>query len=101
MANLATTPNLPRAPFRPNMLALVNYEVILNTAITNEFTTIRRVLNGILQHPILPSFTVATVPAAASYLGGLIFVSNEAGGATVAFSDGTNWRRVQDRVIIS
>jgi hypothetical protein len=50
---------------------------------------------------ILPTYTVAGVPAAASNTRGLIYVSNETGGATVAFSDGTNWRRVQDRAIIS
>ena len=33
--------------------------------------------------------------------GDMIFVSNETGGATMAFYDGTNWRRVQDRAIIS
>jgi hypothetical protein len=50
---------------------------------------------------ILPTYTVAGVPAAVSNTRGLIYVSNETGGATVAFSDGTNWRRVQDRAIIS
>lgn len=50
---------------------------------------------------ILPSYTVATVPAAASYTGGLIYVTDETGGAVPAFSDGTNWRRVTDRTIIS
>ena len=49
----------------------------------------------------LVSYTVAGVPAAADWEGGLIYVSNEVNGATVAFSDGTNWRRVQDRAIIS
>ena len=29
--------------------------------------------------------------------GDMIFVSNETGGATMAFYDGSNWRRVQDR----
>jgi hypothetical protein len=48
------------------------------------------------------SFTVATVPVAATVgAGTLIYVSNEAGGATPAFSDGTNWRRVADRAVIS
>lgn len=50
--------------------------------------------------------TVADLPDAADFdpsEGGaaLLYVSNETGGATVAFSDGTNWRRVQDRVIVS
>ena len=48
----------------------------------------------------LSSYTVATLPVATTAFG-LIGVSDETGGATVAFSDGTNWRRVQDRVIIS
>jgi len=33
--------------------------------------------------------------------GDMIFVSDETGGATMAFYDGTNWRRIQDRAIIS
>lgn len=52
------------------------------------------------------SFTVATLPSAADFNpanGGAayLYVSDEAGGATLAFSDGTNWRRVQDRAIVS
>lgn len=45
--------------------------------------------------------TVATVPAAADNTGKMLFISDETGGATMAFSDGTDWRRVQDRAIIS
>lgn len=47
-----------------------------------------------------PTFTVATVPSVSDGPGP-IFVSDETGGATLAFSDGTNWRRVQDRAVIS
>lgn len=47
------------------------------------------------------SYTVAGVPPASAGAGQVIFVSNEAGGATLAFSDGTSWRRVADRVVIS
>lgn len=47
------------------------------------------------------SYTVSTVPSASTYARGVIYVSNEAGGAVIAFSDGTNWRRVTDRAIIS
>jgi hypothetical protein len=47
------------------------------------------------------SYTVAGVPAANAGAGQMIFVSNEAGGATLAFSDGTSWRRVTDRAVIS
>lgn len=49
----------------------------------------------------LPSFTVAGVPSAVTYANCMIYVSNETGGAVPAFSDGTNWRRVTDRAIVS
>lgn len=48
----------------------------------------------------LASYLVAGVPSA-SPAGQMIFVSDETDGATVAFSDGTNWRRVTDRAVIS
>lgn len=47
------------------------------------------------------SYTVAGAPSAATYPRGIIYVSNETGGATLAFSDGSSWRRVQDRAVIS
>lgn len=47
------------------------------------------------------TYTVATLPSATTYPRGVIYVSNEAGGATLAFSDSTNWRRVQDRAVVS
>lgn len=49
----------------------------------------------------LMSYTVAGAPDAAEYEGHIIYVSDEAGGKTLAFSDGVNWRRAQDRNIIS
>jgi hypothetical protein len=49
----------------------------------------------------VPSYTVASVPPAANWARSIIYVSNETGGATLAFSDGTNWRRAQDRAVIS
>ena len=47
------------------------------------------------------TYTVATLPSAASYPRGVIYVSNETGGATIAFSDGSVWRRCQDRAVVS
>lgn len=44
----------------------------------------------------VPSYTVGTVPAANAGAGQIIYISDEMGGATVAFSDGTNWKRVSD-----
>lgn len=50
--------------------------------------------------PIVPSYTVAGVPSA-SPAGQLAYISNESGGAVLAFSNGTNWLRATDRAIIS
>jgi len=47
------------------------------------------------------SYTVAGVPVAGAGAGQMIFVSDESGGPTLAFSDGTDWRRVADRAVIS
>lgn len=48
----------------------------------------------------LAVYTVTTLPSA-DPAGQLIYVSDESGGATPAFSDGTNWRRVADRAVVS
>ena len=73
----------------------------LATNINNSSTT--SVIIDPAQTPLMaiPSFTVAGVPSASAYPRSLIYVSNEAGGATIAFSDGTNWRRVQDLAVVS
>lgn len=62
--------------------------------------TIERALNMAGPQP-LATFTVANVPSAATYARCMIYVSNETGGAVPAFSDGTNWRRVTDRAVVS
>jgi hypothetical protein len=49
---------------------------------------------------VLPSFTVSTLPSA-NPAGQMLFVTDETGGSIPAFSDGTNWRRVTDRAIVS
>lgn len=48
----------------------------------------------------VPQYTVATLPSAAE-AALIIYVSDEVGGAVLAFSDGTNWRRVTDRAVVS
>ena len=47
----------------------------------------------------LPPFTVGALPPVS--LGGLIYVINESGGPTPAFSDGAAWRRVYDLAVVS
>jgi hypothetical protein len=49
---------------------------------------------------VLPSYTVSTLPST-NPAGGMLFVTDETGGSVPAFSDGTNWRRVTDRAIVS
>lgn len=57
--------------------------------------------NSINNIPILAPFTLATLPSAATYLYGLIMVTDLTGGLQPCYSDGTNWRRCSDQTIAS
>lgn len=48
----------------------------------------------------LPQFAKLNLPPATK-AARMIFVTDDVGGATPAFSDGTNWRRTSDRNVIS
>ena len=50
--------------------------------------------------PTGDSFVVASLPSAAQP-GQMIYVSDETAGSVMAFSDGSNWRRITDRAIVS
>ena len=50
--------------------------------------------------PTGDSYKVDGLPSAAQP-GQMIYVSDETGGAVMAFSDGTNWRRITDRAVVS
>ena len=45
------------------------------------------------------SYTVASLPAPSAGL--LALVTDESGGAVLAFADGAAWRRVTDRAVVS
>lgn len=45
--------------------------------------------------------TVATLTAESKNVGKIAVCSDEVGGTTIVFADGTNWRRVQDRAVMS
>lgn len=49
----------------------------------------------------LPAYAVADLPDATAYPYHLVYVTDETGGAQPAASDGTNWRRLTDRAIVS
>lgn len=83
----------------PNRAALAGQNGLVSQIWRDWFASIRNVLG--FQPLPLKSYTVAGVPDASLYTGHIIYVSNETGGATLAFSDGTDWRRVQDRAVIS
>jgi hypothetical protein len=49
---------------------------------------------------VLPTYSASSLPSV-SPAGQMIFVPDDQGGAVPAFSDGTNWRRVTDRAVVS
>ena len=59
----------------------------------------RSLLDGSI--PRFPRYTVATLPSASVNAAGVIYVLDETGGATLAQSDGTNWRRWSDGAVVS
>jgi hypothetical protein len=48
---------------------------------------------------VLASYPMSSLPTPTA--GGIIYISNESGGATLAFADGVNWLRVSDRAIVT
>lgn len=50
----------------------------------------------------LPEIAKASIPTASTFWAGkMIMVTDETGGYVPAFCDGTNWRRVTDRAVVS
>lgn len=103
MANLVSkTPNLPLATGSINPGDLAIFDANIVKQLIPIFVDIARRVNAALVPDGtegFKSFTVATLPAVVT--SAMIYVSDESGGATLAFGDGTNWRRVQDRAIVS
>ena len=89
--------------------SLTDYDVITASAtLTSDFGAIGSTGNTSNDHgfvffdsglPQLPSYTVATLPNTVA--GDLALCTDETGGTTVVFFDGTNWRRMADRAIAS
>lgn len=49
----------------------------------------------------MQSLVKANLPSASLWEGSIVYVSDEAGGSIICFSDGTNWRRLSDRAVVS
>lgn len=75
-----------------------------NTATIGNSSTLVTYIMGamVLENPVvLGSYGKASLPTASSFAHGMIYVTDDVGGGTPAFSDGTNWRRTSDRNVIS
>lgn len=99
---------IPRQPQiakpAPADIRLSSYLGVLHRTLVQEFVRVYYILRGLSSRGVdmplsTPSYTVATLPAADA--GSIIYVSDEVGGAVLAFADGTNWRRSTDRAIVS
>lgn len=111
MANKVTTsPSLPNPYSLTRFQDIQTYLTNLVSAVVSELQDHALRLNVAVmgdgseqaQQPILVNEYLKTaLPSASTYRSGIITVSNDVGGYTLAFSDGTNWRRVADRAIIS
>jgi hypothetical protein len=85
-------------------IRLSSYLGVLHRTLVQEFVRLYTILRGLngrgVDFPLATtSYAVADLPDPVA--GGIIYVSNEAGGAVLAFGDGTNWRRSTDRAIVS
>lgn len=78
-----------------------NKEQSTSTYLSNLELWARQVYERITGIKELQSYTVANLPDASELEAHVLYVSDESGGATLAFSDGTNWLRVQDRAVVS
>ena len=68
--------------------------------LVREVRDLTRRVQNLERYSIINTYTIATLPAVDG-AENFIFISDETGGFTAAFSDGTNWRRVQDRAVAS
>lgn len=57
--------------------------------------------NGMLAPLRLAAYAFADLPDPALWQNALLICSDEVGGATICFSDGTDWRRATDLTVAS
>ena len=96
MTRIVTQPNHGDKIMDQEGLALSNFQIFIDD-IVRQFNLLDAQINPVL---FLNQFTVSTLPSATTK-GGFIYVTDESSGEIPAFSDGTNWRRVTDRAIVS
>jgi hypothetical protein len=76
---------------------------VADIAATDDDRVLQRISGQLVFAPVkAKEYAVADAPDAADYaVGTIIYVPDEAGGATLAVSDGTDWLRVADGAVIS
>jgi hypothetical protein len=79
----------------------LNFATMNNAGAFLAHLSVGPVMNTTVLPLQLATYTVAGLPGAAARPRCLVYVSNESGGQTVAYSDGTNWRRVYDNAVVS
>lgn len=91
------SPNLSNPTLIDSWGSLQNYLVSLVSSLVRELREHALVIDSTQVLEVAK----ANLPSAATYKGRLIMVTDDVGGYTPAFSDGTNWRRTADRNVIS
>lgn len=95
----------------PNSVELSPPPSFIESGLSSEWlrwfeTIFERIGNGPFK---VRGYEVAALPSASDWasnnttnlFSSIIYVTDESGGSTLAFSDGTNWRRVWDLAVVS
>jgi|TARA_B110000977_G_C10968865_1_gene451535 hypothetical protein len=73
----------------------ISFGTVIEPATSGDYEYIKDIAG-----PTSDEFSVSNLPDA-SVAGQMIYVGDETAGSVMAFSDGSNWRRITDRVIVS
>ena len=95
--NTLTVENLVASSIAPPSTLTGTYTISSPTTITLDPTD--EIINDAPMK--LVSKTVTELSTLVSSTGAMVFCTDESGGSIPAFYDGTNWRRVSDRAIVS
>jgi len=95
--NTLTVVNLVASSIAPPSTLTGTYSITSPTTITLDPTD--EIINDAPMK--LVSKTVSQLGSLVSSAGAMVYCTDESGGAIPAFYDGTNWRRVSDRAIVS
>ena len=95
--NTLTIKNLIAESVNPPATLTGTYTISSPTTITLDPTS--EIINDAPMK--LKGYTVAQLGTLTSSAGAMVYCTDETGGSIPAFYDGTNWRRVSDRAIVS